>query len=77
MNKLTFDINNGLTLAFEQDTHDRLVKVHKYDGGGKLVDADSIPAGQFVMMWNMYKYIMENDIKNDFINPYGKNREEE
>ena len=31
------------------------------DGGGKLVDADSIPAGQFVMMWNLYKYIMEND----------------
>ena len=35
-----------------------------------------IPPGDFVMLVNLYKHIKYNDIRNDFINPYGKNKEE-
>ena len=36
---------------------------------------EEISAGDFVMLINWYKYIKDNDIKNDFINPHGKNKE--
>lgn len=35
-----------------------------------------IPPGDFVMLVNLYKHIKSNDIRNDFINPYGKNKED-
>lgn len=35
-----------------------------------------IPPGDFVMLINLYKHIKLNDIQNDFIHPYGKNKEE-
>ena len=39
----------------------------------KIID---IPAADMVMLVNYYKYIKDNDIKNDFVNPSGKNKEE-
>jgi len=75
MNKISFDINNGMTLEFVQREHDSNVLVHKIDHNGKKVYGNTIPNGQFVMLYNLYQYVIDNDIQNDFINPYGKNKE--
>ena len=71
MNRITFDVNNNNTLAFEQEKHDGNVFV-KSDKDIK----DIITPGDFVMLLNLYSYIKNNDIQNDFINPHGKNTEE-
>ncbi len=71
MGRITFDINNNTTLTFEQEKHDGNVFV-KSDKDIK----DIITPGDFVMLLNLYSYIKDNDIQNDFINPYGKNTEE-
>ena len=70
---LTFDINNQRKIYFEQAEHDNTVFVETIDSNGKLENGRTIPAGQFIMLYNLYVYIIENDIKNSFINPYGKN----
>lgn len=36
---------------------------------------DYISNGDMVMLMNLYRYIKDNDIQNDFINPYRKNKE--
>ena len=71
MNRITFDVNNNITLAFEQEKHDGNVIVKS----GKDI-RDIITPGDFVMLLNLYRYIKDNDIQNDFINPCGKNTEE-
>lgn len=76
MNKISFDVNNQGTLAFIQDEHDGWVKVHRYDADGRKTYGTTIPSSDFVMLWNLYNYIKENDIQNDFINPYGLQKEE-
>lgn len=70
MNRITFDINNNTTLTFEQEKHDHNVIV-KIDKDIR----DIITPGDFVMLLNLYSYIKDNDIQNDFINPNGKNTE--
>ena len=35
-----------------------------------------IPAGDMVMLINWYRYVKDNDIQDDFINPQGKNAAE-
>lgn len=71
MNRITFDVNNNTTLIFEQEKHDGNVVV-KTEKDIK----DIITPGDFVMLLNLYQYIKDNDIQNDFINPRGKNTEE-
>lgn len=74
-NMLTFDINNGQTMEWSQNGHDDTVHVAiKYNGVKTLGYA--IPAGDMVMLFNLYTYTKENDIQNDFINYYGKNKDE-
>lgn len=75
---ITFDVNNGQQLVFEQDKHDGSVQVYrvrKENGQYEHDEIKIIPNGQFVMLNNLYWHIMRNDIQNDFINPYGKNIE--
>lgn len=67
--KLTYDINNGGKLELIQRGH---------DGGVMICDnseskIDYISAGDMVMLINLYRYVKENDIQNDFINYNGKN----
>lgn len=71
-NALGFKVNNRGLLNVAQDELDSTVHVRRYDSDG-YNDFCDIPAGDFVMLMNYYKYIKENDIHNDFINPYGKN----
>jgi hypothetical protein len=40
-----------------------------------LSKTEFIPNGDMVMLINLYRYIKDNDIQNEFINPNGKNHE--
>ena len=74
-NKLIFDINNGQTMEWSQNEHDDTVHVSiKYNDKKTLGYA--IPAGDMVMLFNLYTYTKENDIQNDFINYHGKNKDD-
>ena len=71
---MLFHTNNHGFLNVEQSTTDADVKVRT--GTNNIVEhIEEISAGDFVMLINWYKYIKGNDIQNDFINPYGKNKE--
>ena len=71
---MLFHTNNHGFLNVEQATTDADVKVRT--GTNNIVEhIEEISAGDFVMLINWYKYIKDNDIQNDFINPYGKNKE--
>lgn len=72
MNKLVFEVNNGRKLEL----------VQREDNGTALIcslDAPDneayISAGDFVQLVNLYRYYKRYDIKNDWINPNGKNTE--
>lgn len=74
-NTLSFKTNNAGILNMIQHEVDGniIVKRLKKDNGYKQIA--EIPAGDMVMLVNMYKYIKENDIRNAFINPNGKNKD--
>lgn len=42
---------------------------------GEDLVARVIDPGDFVMLINLYEYVIENDIYNSFINPHGKRKE--
>ena len=74
-NTLSFKVNNNGIMNMIQHEIDGkvIVKRLEKDKGYKTITA--IPAGDMVMLVNMYKHIKEHDIHNDFINPNGKNIE--
>lgn len=71
MNKLEFLINNNRIMRLLQNKSDGDVTVHV----SPEEDDIHISNGDMVMLINLYQYIKSNDIQNDFINPYGKNKE--
>lgn len=71
---LEYFVNNGQTIRITQKDADGAAVVRRYDGD-KEVNEKLIPAGDMVMLLNLYEYIKKNDIQNDFINPGGKNKE--
>lgn len=78
MNKLTYFVNNNGTMEISQDKPDGKVTIHTFHNYIDFRDTKNdveIPSGDMVMLINLYRYIKENDIQNDFINPCGKNRE--
>lgn len=70
--KLTYDVNNGGTLELIQRGHDGTVLIA---GTNNTSKTEFISNGGMVMLINFYRYIKDNDIQHDFINPYGKNHE--
>ena len=70
---ISFDINNQKKLAFMQNEHDNKVFVQAIDSKGNVEYTKIIYPGDFVMLYNLYVYIKENNIKNDFINTCGTN----
>lgn len=66
-------VNNGQTLFLTQVSADGDAILNRYDGDRMTFEC-SIPAGDMVMLLNLYRYIKDNDIRNEFINPAGKNR---
>ena len=71
---LTYDVNNGQTLILTQEKHDGDVTLVRGDGGIRIPER-TIPPGDMVMLLNLYRYIKDHDIQNDFINPFGRNKE--
>ena len=70
---MKINVNNKRILTIEQAVADgEIVLTTKSEN--KVDEVYSITPGDFVMLLNLYRYIKENDIQNDFINPYGKNR---
>lgn len=65
--------NNGIMNMIQHELDGKIVvKRLEKDKGYKTIT--SIPAGDMVMLVNMYKYVKENNILNAFINPNGKNK---
>jgi hypothetical protein len=72
---ISFDVNNGGKLIFDQDKHDSDVIAYVTYGNGEKLIKQTISNGDMVMLFNLYTYVKSNDIQNDFINYYGKNKE--
>ena len=70
--RLTYDVNNGMTITLTQEAHDGDVVLIRGEGGTRTPER-TIPACDMVMLLNLYRYIKDNDIRNDFINPNGRN----
>lgn len=70
---LSFDINNQQKVTVTQSGHNGNVFV---TSGRRIKETVTIPPGDFIMLLNLYNHIKNNDIRNDFINPYGKNIEQ-
>lgn len=74
-NTLSFKTNNGGILNMIQHEVDGKVVIKRLEKDNGYKQIVEISAGDMVMLVNMYKYIKENDIQNNFINPHGKNKE--
>lgn len=74
-NTLSFKVNNDGILNLVQNQLDGTVHVNRYDKEDGYINRYDISNGDMIMLVNMYMYIKENDIQNDFINPNGKNKE--
>lgn len=67
---ITIPINNGREMEISQDKARELIVIETKENG--LTDMRyGISEGDFVMLMNYYRYIKDNDIQCDFINPYG------
>ena len=61
-----------------------ILDVHQYSADGPVFvrhcrkedfSKRVINAGDFIMLINLYEYVIENDIHNSFINPNGERKE--
>lgn len=73
-NTIALKLNNARLMNIMQNEVDGDVKVKVLTDKAYEEFCD-IPSGDMVMLMNLYKYVKENDIQNDFINPCGKNHE--
>lgn len=79
-NKIDIELNNGRTMRINQTESDKIrcgIVIETLDENRKLEDRELISEGDFVMLINYYRYIKENDIKDEFINRDGLNDREE
>ena len=67
---IELNVNNGGTVFLTQVSADGDVIVNRYDGE-KMTYERAISAGDMVMLLNLYNYVKENNIYDDFINPSG------
>ena len=74
-NTLSFKVNNNGLLNLVQNELDGTVHVNRLDKEDGYKNRCHISSGDMVMLINLYMYVKENDIQNDFINPNGKNKE--
>ena len=73
---LEFNTNNGNKVSVSQLEGSEKVFVTSLDSNWNVNYEYDISPEDFTMLLNMYCYVKRNDIKNDFINPNGKNKEE-
>lgn len=76
MNKgIEIEVNNGQTLFLTQVSKDGDTILNRWDGD-KMEYERTIPAGDMVMILNLYRYVKDNDIYDSFINPEGNKKED-
>lgn len=78
MNTLQFLVNNNGTLCLSQNEVDGAVTVHTFHDSNDFSDTTddiTISNGDMVMLINLYRYVKDHDIQNDFIDPNGKSHE--
>lgn len=73
-NTLSFKINNAGILNMIQHEVDGNIIIKRLEKNNGYKQIAEVPAGDMVMLINMYRYIKEHDIQNNFINPNGKNK---
>ena len=69
---IELSVNNNQALFLDQVSADGDTILSRWDGD-KMEYERTIPAGDMVMILNLYRFIKDNDIQNDFVNPNGKN----
>ena len=75
-NRLTFEVNNGQTLVLDQyDDGERVFIWTKGANDFTIGKTHIVQPETMVMLINYYRYIKDNDIQQDWINPNGKNKE--
>jgi len=72
---IELEVNNGQTMYLTQTRRDGDTILNKWDGHNMRFEI-AIPAGDMVMLLNLYRYVKDNDIYDSFINPEGKNKED-
>ena len=70
-----FASNNSRSISINQEHPNDNVIVRTFNDDSRVESKYNITAGDFVMLLNLYRYVKDNDIQNDFINPNGKNKE--
>lgn len=71
-NTLSFKTNNNGIMNMIQHEVDGIIIIKRLEKNNGYTQIAEIPAGDMVMPVNMYKYIKEKDIQNDFINLHGE-----
>lgn len=69
---IVFKVNNKQKLIVKQYKTDECVHTYTRDTNGNKENELMISNGDFVMLLNYYKYVKDNNIQCDFINPNGK-----
>lgn len=69
---ISFNANNNQKIEISQFEHDDSVLVHIENSKGIQINEYEITNGDFMMLLNYYRYIKNNDLICDFINPNGK-----
>lgn len=73
---IEIEINNNGKLRVSQTEADKArygIALESIDEKGNIDRRDLISEGDFVMLMNYYRYVVDNDIKDEFINPTGLN----
>ena len=79
---LSIEINNGQKLVLKQNKHDKSHEISifttspKQDGTFDVNNVSIIPEYEFVMLYNLYRYVKDNNVKNAWINPNGERIED-
>ena len=69
---MILEINNNRKMFIVQSENKIQVKTVEI-ATDKVESQITIPEGDMVMLINYYKYIKDNDVQCDFVNPDGKN----
>lgn len=73
---IELNAGGGTTLFLTQTSADGDTMLSKYDGDNSTFEC-AIKAGDMVALLNFYRYIKRNDIRNKYLNPNGRNADED
>ena len=71
---IEIEINNKRKMRINQTEADKIrngIALENIDSNGEVYRRDLISEDDFVMLMNYYRYVIDNDIQDDFINSNG------